>query len=113
MSDRRAIAILSTDWNKERDDFDEDLRDGVRVSFHAGANRRVRKFDPIGSKLGSDYKLLPVLGGFNDKEHRYFSVVPDRAENVFSGLIRVGLYELDEISTVKEFLVFEIFKVEI
>ena len=54
-----------------------------------------------------------ALGGFNDKEHRYFSVVPDRAENVFSGLIRVGLYELDEISTVKEFLVFEIFKVEI
>ena len=53
------------------------------------------------------------LGGFNDKEHRYFSVVPDRPENVFSGLIRVGLYELDEISTVKEFLVFEIVKVEI
>ena len=51
------------------------------------------------------------MGGFNDKEHRYFSVVPDRAENVFSGLIRVGLYELDEISTVKEFLVFEIVKV--
>ena len=53
------------------------------------------------------------LGGFNDKEHPYFSVVPNRAENVFSGLIRVGLFELDEISTVKEFLVFEIFKVEI
>ena len=58
-------------------------------------------------------RMCPKLGGFNDKEHRYFSVVPDRAENVFSGLIRVGLYELDEISTVKEFLVFEIFKVEI
>ena len=57
--------------------------------------------------------FLFALGGFNDKEHRYFSVVPDRAENVFSGLIRVGLYELDEISTVKEFLVFEIVKVEI
>ena len=60
-------------------------------------------------------KILQVwpMGGFNDKEHRYFAVVPDRAENVFSGLIRVGLYELDEISTVKEFLVFEIVKVEI
>ena len=57
--------------------------------------------------------LARQLGGFNDKEHRYFSVVPDLAENVFSGLIRVGLYELDEISTVQEFLVFEIVKVEI
>ena len=64
-------------------------------------------------RIGSKYKNLDRLGGFNDKEHRYFSVVPDRAENVFSGLIRVGLYELDEISTVKEFLVFEIVKVEI
>ena len=64
-------------------------------------------------RLREQIDLICLLGGFNDKEHRYFSVVPDRAENVFSGLIRVGLYELDEISTVKEFLVFEIFKVEI
>ena len=53
------------------------------------------------------------MGGFNDKEHRYFSVVPDRSGNVFSWLIRMGLYELDEISTVKEFLVFEIVKIKI
>ena len=50
------------------------------------------------------------MGGFNDKEHRYSGKVPDRAKNVFSGLIRVTLYKPDAILGFEVFLVFEIFK---
>ena len=44
------------------------------------------------------------MGGFNDKEHRYFSEVPDRVKNVFSGPIRVDLYNKDEILGSEGFL---------
>ena len=50
------------------------------------------------------------MGGFNDKEHRYYSVVPDRVKNVFSGPIMYHLYKLDAILGFEAFLVFEIFK---
>ena len=50
------------------------------------------------------------MGGFNDKEHRYFLRVPYRVRNVFSGLIRVGLYNPDAILGFEGFLVFEILK---
>ena len=50
------------------------------------------------------------MGGFNEKEHRNFGKVPDRAKNVFSGLIRVTLYKPDAILGFEVFLVFEIFK---
>ena len=54
-----------------------------------------------------------IMGGFHDKEHRYFAVVPDRVKNVFSGPIRVGLYNTDEILGFEGFLVFEILKGEL
>ena len=50
------------------------------------------------------------MGGLNDREHRYFGRVPYRVRNVFSGLIRVGLYNPDAILGFEGFLVFEILK---
>ena len=50
------------------------------------------------------------MGGFNDKEHRYFWRVRYRVRNVFSGLIRVGLYNPETILGFEGFLVFEILK---
>ena len=52
------------------------------------------------------------MGGFNDKEHRYLGRVPYRVRNVFSGPIRVGLYNPDAILGFEGFLVFEILKAE-
>ena len=57
--------------------------------------------------------LIARMGGFHDKEHRYFLVVPDRVKNVFSGPIRVGLYNTDEILGFVGFSVFEILKGEL
>ena len=51
-----------------------------------------------------------ILGGLNDREHRYFGRVPDRVENVFSRPIRVGLDNPDAILGSEGFLVFEILK---
>ena len=58
--------------------------------------------------ISSVHSFGLVLGGFNEKEHRYFWWVPDRAKNVFFELVRVGFYNPDAISGFDEFLVFEI-----
>ena len=59
--------------------------------------------------VGSRLCQMCALGGFNDKEHRYFWRVPYRVRIVFSGLIRVSLYNQDAILGFEGFLVFEIF----
>ena len=53
-------------------------------------------------------RVLNTMGGFNDKEDRYFLRVPDRANNVFFELVRMGFYNPHAISGFEEFLVFEI-----
>ena len=56
----------------------------------------------------NNFFLIYSNRGFNDKEHRYFSRVPNRVKNVFFELVRMGFYNPDAISGVEEFLVFEL-----
>ena len=52
------------------------------------------------------------MGGFNDKEHRYFGRVLDWVKNVFFGSISMGLYNPDAILAFEGFLFLEILKGE-
>ena len=68
------------------------------------------KFALKNERLSTKSKIDHELGGLNDKEHRYFGKVPNRAKNIFSRAIRVGLYNPDAILGFEGFLVFEILK---
>ena len=58
-------------------------------------------------------RQILTLGGFNDKEHRHFPLLPDRVKNLFSEPIRMGLYNTDTILGFEGFLGFEILKGEL